>query len=208
MSGRTTFSAGLLLAATLLSSALLSGCGRIVDYVTIVDANRLHDRGLYQDAVAAYLSVRSPPFEPTVDYDLADVYARLGESTAASELYARARQRGDGSLRADAFFNEGVTLYERGRYEEAWRAFRSALTESFAAGGSGHARFVVDARRNLELAWRAWRKRTSVPPRTVAPAESVEGSQDEAELRLLRRLETGRWRPGLASPAPVGRDDY
>lgn len=194
--------------AALVSPLLLMGCSRVVEYAAIVDANHLHDRGLYQDAAATYLSVKSPVFEPTVDYDLADVYARLGETAAASELYERARAQGDRGLRADAFFNEGVALYERGRYKEAWERFRSALEEALSSRGADGGRFVADARRNLELAWRAWRKRVSVPPQTVAPSERVEGSRDETELRLLRRLETGRWRPGATAAEMPARDDY
>ncbi|HUW40580.1 MAG TPA: tetratricopeptide repeat protein [Rectinemataceae bacterium] len=192
-----------------LSFALaLSGCSPIADYVTIVRANHLHDRGLYEDAAAAYLSVHRPSFEPTVDYDLADVYARLGETAAASELYARARLLGDPGLQADSYFNEGVALYERSRYEEAWRFFRSALSAALAGGGAESGRFAAAARRNLELSWNAWKKRSAAPPRTAAPSDTVRGSQDDSELRLLRRLETGRWKPGSTVSPPPSAGDY
>ncbi|MGO8692986.1 MAG: hypothetical protein ACLQMF_04860 [Rectinemataceae bacterium] len=195
-------------AAAVAAILFLSGCSPIADYAAIVQANRLHDRGLYEDAAAVYLSVRRAAFEPTVDYDLADVYARLGETGAASELYGRARVRAGRALRADSYFNEGFALYERSRYEEAWRNFRSALSEAAAAGETDRDRFVMDARRNLELSWNAWKKRSAAPPRTVAPSNSVEGSQDDSELRLLRRLETGRWRPGSSLPSNAGVGDY
>ncbi|HTX74431.1 MAG TPA: hypothetical protein VMC79_16485 [Rectinemataceae bacterium] len=197
---------GLLLCLGL--SLWLAGCSRISDYVTIVGANHLHERGLYQDAAASYLSVRTGIFQPTVDYDLGNVYARLGEVAAAAELYARSRDHGDAALRADAYFNEGVALYEKGRYEEAWGSFRSSLTEALASGETGHQSLVADARRNLELAWKAWKKRSSAPPQAIAPNASSPGSQDDTELRLLRRLETGRWRPGAGAPPGGGRDDY
>ena len=189
-------------------SLALSGCSPIADYVTIVRANRLHDRGLYEDAAAAYLSVHRPSFVATVDYDLADVYARLGETAAASELYARARLSGGPGLRADSYFNEGVALYERSRYEEAWRLFRSALSAALASGGTDRDRFVAAARRNLELSWNAWKKKSAAPPRSAAPTDTIQGSQDDSELRLLRRLETGRWKPGSAVPVPPVAGDY
>jgi tetratricopeptide (TPR) repeat protein len=200
---------GAALAAVALAGVfILSGCSPLADYVTIVRANHLHDRGLYEDAAAAYLSVRRASFEPTIDYDLANVYARLGETSAASDLYARARLRAGKTLRADSYYNEGLALYEKSRYEDAWRNFRSALTEAMSAGSSDRDRFVIDARRNLELSWNAWKKRSEAPPQTVAPSNSVPGSQDDTELRLLRRLETGRWRPGSPIPSSAGAGDY
>jgi tetratricopeptide (TPR) repeat protein len=191
-----------------LCALAFSGCSRVGDYAAIVRANGLHDRGLYQEAVAAYLSVHSGSFGPTVDYDLANVYARLGEAAAAAALYDRARAGGGPAIRADSFFNQGILLYEKGRYEDSWRAFRSALSTARDAGLSDSSPFVQDGRRNLELAWRAWQKTALSPPQTISPSRRGADSGDDAELRLLRRLETGRWRPGLKSQAEAGPDDY
>jgi hypothetical protein len=51
-------------------------------------------------------------------------------------------------------------------------------------------------------------KRTQATPETAAPTGIGGATQDEAELRLLERLETGRWRPGGADEAPSAKDDY
>jgi tetratricopeptide (TPR) repeat protein len=202
--------AGTCILAAVLAAGFFGGCSRIAGYSAIVQANRLHERGRYQDAAAAYLSVEGRGFGPTLDYDLGNVYARLGEQGAASELYARARSAGDPAIEADAWFNEGVALYERGRFEDAWKSFRAALGAALGAPGAREADpgFVADARRNLELAWTAWKKRALAPPESAAPSTSREGGSVEDELRLFRRLETGSWRPGRGSPAGLAADDY
>jgi tetratricopeptide (TPR) repeat protein len=155
--------------------------------------------GDYEKAAAAYLSVRSTRFEALVAYDLGNVYARLGEVEAAAERYAHARSRGDGPIIRDAWYNEGLALYEAGRFEDSYRAFRRALAIDPAD---------EDARRNLELAYRDWKKRELSPPSSVAPARRT-GSADLEELqRLFRRLSTGLWRPGASLPAPPSARDY
>jgi tetratricopeptide (TPR) repeat protein len=196
---------GLLL--SLASMVFFSGCGRVADYARVVEANRLHERGDYQGAILAYAGADHSSFPATIDYDLANVYARLGEYAAAADLYAAARRESDSegaaaSLVADAYFNEGVALFERGRYKESWKAFRAALSRA-----KGDRAFSLDARRNLELAWRAWQKSSLALPKGIAASSRGASDRDDAELRLLQRLETGRWRPGAVFP-PSDLLDY
>ncbi len=201
----------LALALALALASALTGCARFGDYSKVVEGNRLHERGDYQGAIVAYLGAKRSSsgggFDATIDYDIANVYARLGEYSAASELYAAARrERGPeapGGVIADSFFNEGVALFERGRYEDAWKAFRSALGRLDPASAT-----AADARRNLELAWRAWKKSSMSPPRALAASTRGSPSGDESEQRLLQRLETGRWRPGTGRPVPPSSSDY
>ncbi|HOX32886.1 MAG TPA: tetratricopeptide repeat protein [Spirochaetales bacterium] len=188
--------------------SLLGSCSRFSDFAAIASGNRLHARGRFQDAAAEYLSVREESFGPTVDYDLGNVYARLGEYKAAAPLYERARRSGSAPLRADAHYNEGVALYERGRYEESWGAFKEALRLYLAEPRSFDPDLAPAARRNLELAWKAWKKRSLVPPASISPSQRSEGGTAEEELSLLRRLETGRWRPGAAKAPAELRGDY
>jgi tetratricopeptide (TPR) repeat protein len=195
------------LAATLAAaSASLAGCSALAGYSAIAGANRLHGRGDYQGAAAAYLAADARSFPATLAYDLANVYVRLGEHGAAAGLYAEAR-RADGrdaspALAAAASLNEGLSLYERGRFEEAWLSFRDALSRS-----SDDEDLERDARYDLELAWRAWKKRTQAPPPNAAPTSLSKGTEvDETELKLLERLETGTWRPGAARPGAGGAD--
>jgi tetratricopeptide (TPR) repeat protein len=186
---------------------LLAGCGRLADCVRVAEGNRMSARGDYQGAMAAYLAARrqaSGEAAAAIDYDLANVYARLGEYAASAELYAAARKDGRGGVVADSFFNEGVALFERGRYEDSWKAFRQALRLLDPASGA-----AADARRDLELAWRAWKKSGQVQSKSgLASSSRAQGAEDEGEQKLLRRLETGRWRPGSAPPSAPSASDY
>jgi tetratricopeptide (TPR) repeat protein len=204
--------AAALAAAALCSIALLAGCGRLAGYAKVAEGNRLYESGDYQGAIVAYLGSGrgeageagdASGFAATIDYDVANVYARLGENEAAAELYAAARLEGGRAIVADSFFNEGVALFERGRYEDSWKAFRAALGRLDPASSA-----AVDARRNLELAWRAWKKSSRSPPRGLAASSPGSTDRDESEQRLLQRLETGRWRPGSAQPSPPSSSDY
>ena len=196
-SWRRLFAALLLLAAALVHS----GCGELADYARLIEANRLHDRGDYQAAVDAYLKVSPSAFPSTLDYDLANAYARLGAYERSAELYAAAVQKGDRALAADSRFNQGLADFERGRFHESWLAFRSALRGAEPSGA-----FARAARRNLELAWRAWQRRGPGGTLSPSPRGSTEG--EERELRLLQRLETGHWNPGKTAPDPSGALDY
>lgn len=189
--------------ALVLTAALamvgLASCGRYKDYGAVIEGNRLHARGLYQDAAAAYLSVPQGRFGGLLLFDLANVYARLGEYEAAAELYARARKAGDAWLSAMAWYNEGLLLYEKTRYAEAYLAFRSSL--ALRPGDE-------DARRNLEIAWRDWKRKSAAPPEKAAQAERKKGDRADEDLLLLRRLETGRFRPGGKTSQEVSPRDY
>jgi tetratricopeptide (TPR) repeat protein len=193
-------------AIALLASTFFAGCGRFFDYAKVVDGNRLHERGDYQGAIAAYLGAgrgSAESFAATIDYDVANVYARLGEYPAATELYSAARHEGSKAIAADSYFNDGVALYEQGRFEDAWKAFRSAL-----ALLDPTSRSAEDGRHNLELAWRAWKKSSMSPTRTFAPSSRGFPDRDESEQRLLQRLETGHWRPGTSQGAIPSSSDY
>jgi len=164
-----------------------------------LEGNRLHGGGRYEEAAASYLGVGTKSFETVLRFDLANVYARLGEYAAAAELYAQVRKTGDPSICRAAWYNEGVLLYEKGRYAEAYRAFRSALALDPRDS---------DARVNLELAYRDWQRREAAPPERAAPAQRSEGGEADEELRLLRRLETGRYKLGGEVAAQPSPEDY
>lgn len=189
----------LVLATALAGAAFLSSCSSAGDYGAVIEGNRLHDRGLYQDAIASYLSVKPGTFGDVLRFDIANVYARLGEYPAAAALYAEVRKSGNAGLSAAAFYNEGILLYEKGRYAEAYRAFRSALALDPRDG---------DARRNLELAWRDLQRKTAAPPARAAESSRTTGGEPDQDLLLLRRLETGRFEPGSQASAAPSPEDY
>jgi len=186
---------------SLFAALELSGCGRVIDYARVIEANRLHDQGDYQAAVGAYRRVNPAVFPATLDYDLANAYARLGEYEVAAKLYSAAGREGDRALAADSLYNQGVAYFERGRFQDSWKAFRSALSGAEASGA-----FARAARRNLELAWRAWKKRDQ--GQSLSPGSRGSPGDEEGALRLLRSLETGRWKPGKTAPAPSPAPDY
>jgi tetratricopeptide (TPR) repeat protein len=198
MKGRAWAGLGPFSGAILLVAGL-SSCSVAGDFASLLRANSLHRTGRYEEASALYLSLRRPPWRAVIDFDLANAWARLGEEKAASSLYATSRRAGDRGLKEAAWYNEGILHYEEGRYEEAWRAFREALVLDPRD---------EDARRNLELAWRDWQKASLVEPPGLAPVSRKEGGLAEEDLRILRRLETGSWRPGGAGPGTGSGADY
>lgn len=177
----------------LLPLLLLGSCALPGDFGAILEGNARFRQGDYEGATAAYLRVRDSSLRPLVDYDLANAWSLLGEPRAAEALYAVAAKEGSPVLRRDAWYNLGYLRLEGGGWEEAWKAFREALR--LDPGDEG-------ARRGLEIAWKAWKKEESSAPRLPSPAAARSFSGVSEELRLLRRLETGAWRPG--NPAEGG----
>ena len=124
-----------LLAAVGLAAIGLAGCGRFSDYAKVAEGNRLHERGDYQGAIVSYLAARRGPakdFAAVIDYDVANVYARLGEYKAATDLYAAARSEGGKALVADVVIASEKRGTAFGLYNAAVGI--SALPASFIAG--------------------------------------------------------------------------
>lgn len=178
--------------------ALLSACSLPGDFGAMLEGNARFRRGAYEAAAASYLKVHNPGWRAAVDYDLANTWALLGEDKAAESLYAIAAKDGGPGLRRDSWYNLGFLRLEGGRWEESWAAFREALR--LDPGDVG-------ARKGLEIAWRAWQKQANAVPSLPAPAAGANFGGVSEDIRLLRRLETGSWRPGTGSaPASGGRD--
>ncbi len=186
------------LAVAALALALAGSCAMAGDYGTILSANRLHREGRYGEAASLYLGLHEAAWAPVINYDLANSWAGIGESKAAASLYLRALREGDPATRAMAAYNLGVLDYGRGDYESAWKAFKEALKANPRD---------QDARGNLELSWRAWKKEGASPLGSPAPVARGRGEGKPEILNLFRRLETGSWRPGTgADPRNDVRD--
>ncbi|HUX39006.1 MAG TPA: tetratricopeptide repeat protein [Rectinemataceae bacterium] len=181
------------------SLALVSACGLPGNFGAMVEGNARFRHGAYEAAAAAYLNVHDPSWRAAVDYDLANTWAMLGEDKAAESLYAVAAKGGGPSLRRDAWYNLGLLRLEGGRWEESWAAFREALRLDPRD---------AEARRGLEIAWRAWKKQASAAPTRPAPAAGASFGGVSEDIRLLRRLETGSWRPGSSSAPASGARDW
>ncbi|HUX41841.1 MAG TPA: tetratricopeptide repeat protein [Rectinemataceae bacterium] len=178
----------------LLATLGFSSCTLPGDFGAVVEGNARFRKGHFEAAAASYLSVHTPSWRGAVDFDLANTWARLGEERAAERLYAIAVKEGHGRLKRDSWYNLGLLRLELGRWEESWKAFREALRLD-----SGD----VEARRGLEIAWKAWKKEASSAPSLPAPAVGTAFDGVVENLELLRRLETGSWRPG-SGPASTG----
>jgi len=179
---------------------LLAGSCAGPELGAVLSGNASFRAGRYEEAASSYLSVRNRSWRGLVDYDLANVWARLGEDRAALSLYDLALREGDSSLAAAIAFNRGVLHYEQGRYAESYTSFREALRLDPRDAG---------ARRNLELAFRAWKKESAIDPVGLSPAAATDHQGERSEeLRLLRRLETGSWKPGSGAPSQGGGRDW
>ena len=183
-------------AAVLLAVLGLSGCSG--PRLRVLEGNRLAERGRYEDAIAAYLAVGEQEGEGIVALALATVYSRMGEGTAADPLFALAQSSRLPKVAAAAYHNQGVRLFESSRFDEAAQAFVQAL------------RLVpqdIETKRALELARAAAAaSRLSRASRREASSVGMDG-RDEALLSLLRRADSGFFRPPAAlSSVPEGLD--
>lgn len=183
----------------LFALSFLCSCSRIADYRAVMDGNRAMRGGRYEDAIVSYLSVKSADTDPALTYNIANAYARLGETKAALVLYRELRTRADRDLCEASFYNEGVLLYEKGRYGEAAASFRAALSLSPRDD---------EARRNYERSLRDSMRTAGASPREFLPAQKSGSGTGDEELRLLRRLETGRFRSIESAREEGYVDDY
>ncbi len=184
-------------AAVLLAVLGLSACSG--PRLRVLEGNRLAERGRYEDAIAAYLSAGEREGEGIVALDLATVYSRMGEGTAADPLFALAESSRLPEVAAAAYHNRGVRLFESSRFDEAAQAFIRAL------------RLVpqdIESKRALELARAAAAaSRLSRASRREATSVGTDG-RDEALLSLLRRADSGSFRPPAAPSSDSGGPDH
>lgn len=130
---------------------MLSSCG-YKDAFMVARANGLHRSGYAHEAAALYLKAGAG-IEPVASYDLANVFAALGEAAPARSMYDVAMASGDAGIAARSWYNIGAASYSRGEYPEAAAAFRKALEALVPA--RGEAELVREASRAFELALKA-----------------------------------------------------
>lgn len=183
--------------AGLLALVLLSGCSG--PRLRVLDGNRLARRGRYDEAIAAYLAVRGEDELGIVALNLATVYSRIGEGAAADPLFTLAQESPLPDVASAAYRNQGVRFFEAYRFEEAAEAFTRAIRL---------APRDIEAKRGLELARAAAvSSRVSRAARRQASSLGTEG-RDEALLSLLRRAESGWFRPPAPDTSESGGPDH
>lgn len=184
-------------AAALLVMTILAGCSG--PRLKVLEGNRKARRGQYEDAVTAYLSAGEQSGDGIVALNLATVYSRMGEGTAADPLFALAQGSVRPEVAAAAHHNQGVRLFEASRFDEAAEAFMRAL------------RLVpqdIETKRGLELARAAASSsRLARAARRQASSIGIEG-RDEALLSLLRRAESEWFRPPAGPSSDSGGPDH
>ena len=160
---------------------VLSSCADSAVYLRVLEGNYAFSRGDYMTANLDYIRAeREMAHLPRIHYNVGNVYHALGESDAALEKWQRAENREDEELLYRIAFNRGVLYYERGNYQEAYRAFRRAL--KFSPDD-------VEAKVNLEYALRkqALEEGEPEPPASASGEEPPVSDDGKRILEYVKR---------------------
>lgn len=104
---------------------LLSGCGE--PYMQVAGGNGRLRRGMYQQALAAYLqAAESTKYEKVMQYNIANVYYFLGETERALQTWQSAASASHLETAYRAFFNMGVVQYGSKDFSAAAESFLQA----------------------------------------------------------------------------------
>jgi len=177
----------------LLCLFLFNSCSQVQGKLLMMEGNFFNVRGFYTDAISSYLKARN--YEaPYAEYGLGSVYYSLDESSAALERYKAAeedlsqlKQEDHKELRYRIYYNSGIIYFEKGDYEEAARAFRSALKED----GSR-----IEAKRNLELSLLTISRNKAPQASSSEVQNASEGASasNTAIYNFLREMEQEQWK--------------
>jgi tetratricopeptide (TPR) repeat protein len=170
-------------------------------HISVAVGNYAFLKGEYQNANIEYLSARSSgAYGDYVSYNLGNVYSALGESEAALEEWSAAAGTKDRRLLSRVRYNEGILLFEKGRYEKAFEAFRQALKLSPD---------FVNAKINLEYTLQKISAKTA-PASSLSAAEArltaAEAAETSRLLEYMRRKEESVWKSSPVPPASGAKD--
>ncbi len=155
----------------------------------VMGANDAYLKGSYQEALQIYLDLRALKVSTErMVYNIANVYRTLGENPSARTLWEKIRAQKDSELGYRTAFNLGNLYYERGMFQEAYKAFKEALI-FFPQD--------TDAKRNLELSLLRFQSvmNTSLDsfPSPTASVRSSSRQETETLMAYIKRLEGNRW---------------
>ncbi|RKX72121.1 MAG: hypothetical protein DRP70_04005 [Spirochaetes bacterium] len=176
-----------LLTLVIISVSLLGSCRDSASSAQVLEGNMSFARGQYQKSILKYLEADGTgnTGKDVVSYNLANVYYALGEGEAALRLWAIVEDSTDNTdILFRVAFNRGVLYYHWGRYDEAYRAFRRALTIYPRD---------IDSKINLEDSLS--RIRSEIPrENTTGDTEENEGAEDSRHLLdYIKRKEADTW---------------
>ncbi len=183
-------------AAVLVLFILLSGCESPETHFAVLQGNYVFARGEYPRATYSYLeALGRGRWGNRIHYNLGNVYHELGEEDAALREWEFALSGQDPELDFRIAFNRGVLLYEQARYQEAYDAFRRALSINSAS---------IDAKINLEHSLRKINRGRQ--EQQIEPSAGEGGSSGESEriLDYVRRSKQDRWTPGFGEGESEG----
>jgi len=183
----------------LATTPLLTSCGYREDFM-VARANGLHRDGYAHEAAALYLKAGAGT-EPVASYDLANVFAALGEELPARSMYEAAISGGDAGIVARSWYNIGTGHYSRAAYPEAVAAFRKALEAM--ASAEGEAALVREASRAFELALKARDERRDAGVTERSRYGSGRPGGELQPFALSRTDEKTLFAPGDHAPGTV-----
>jgi len=187
--------------ALVLIAPTASSCGLARD-LSIARANRLYRDGYAHEASALYLRAGAEG-DAVVAYDLANVFASLGEAEAAGALYESAIALGDAGIAARSWYNRGAAAYGSGDFGAATLAFRRAIEAYGGASPSGsrEAELRRELSRAYELASRA--ERETKDAGAVERGSFSQGRADgpSSPLTLSRIAAKSLFLPGAYEPS-------
>jgi Ca-activated chloride channel family protein len=174
---------------------------------SVFEGSLLAQRGNYTEAIAAYSKgFQDPVTRPYALYNVANIYAEIGETQSALELFAMLQDElGSRKDRSDAevlrelmyrvSYNTGITQFNSGDYDGAVQSFRSALEVDSSR---------LEAKRNLELSLLAQSRKKN----TASGARPLEIRSESAGANALfdymREKDHNRWK----SQKWTGTDEY
>ncbi len=175
------------LTLVVISVSLLGSCRDSASSAQVLEGNMSFARGQYQKSILKYLEADNTgnTGKDVVYYNLANVYYALGEGEAALRLWAIVEDSTENTdILFRVAFNRGVLYYHWGRYDEAYRAFRRALTINPRD---------IDSKINLEDSLS--RIRSEIPrENTAGNTEENEGAEDSRHLLdYIKRKEADTW---------------
>jgi Ca-activated chloride channel family protein len=157
----------------------------------LVEANYLHSRGRYDEALIPYLkALNYEDSAPYAEYGLGLTFYLIDEGEAALKRYDSSQKKLDSfsslgehrELRYRNNYNSGIVYFEDGNFSAAAAAFKNALREDPRK---------IDAKRNLELSLMSIERQTGEDKESE---KSEEYETKEILFEYIKQDEQQKWK--------------